>query len=672
MPNFMTQTELPGQHHVGVGISNINDYPSLGEWKAVKSKLAKSEQKVKDLEIKNKLLNQELKTHPNRNKILREKFVSEFLVNLSYTPAQIRKIIHPERKHQREYDVQDVMLSIVVKTFSNKAFNYLRKQSPLAIASTRTIERWLLDIKTRPGFQVKILEILSKNLEFSGIKDSQAMLLFDEMSIKKVFQYSPALQQVFGPCSKVLVVILKGVVSSWKQPVFFAFDTPMTKTLLFDMITKFQSYNVSIRGIACDMGNPKLFAELSLRKINKFRNPCDDSKFVYFFPDAPHLLKRLRDNLFDHSFFFPSNPLKSKQRPPHKKNEDEMKQQLIRNGYTQICKEDFSEIVEKCTTELKYCVKLTQDHLDVSGQRRQNVRMASQTLSGTVAKAMVYVNPQKQAQSEFINIIDLWWDLMNGMKLYGGQASKSAYGTNLDEQDKILLNAEVLISNIVLLGKRAKLPFMDGILMSIKSTRELGMELRSEGYPFLLTRKLNQDSVENFFSIIRAMGNDTHPGPVEFIQRFHSHVLLKNRYTMVPYRNPSVQCRKSNYVTHLLIENLDQPENIELEHDELTIGNDIEVDTHSTGTSMQDVNKQSDHEYCILSREVDAATALIDLSSSSTISPALSTNCVPSRSANTLADDGLAYIGGYIARKMIKEFPELGELTKNATYRPSE
>ena len=41
----MTQTELPGQHHVGVGISNINDYPSLGEWKSVKSNWQKVNKK---------------------------------------------------------------------------------------------------------------------------------------------------------------------------------------------------------------------------------------------------------------------------------------------------------------------------------------------------------------------------------------------------------------------------------------------------------------------------------------------------------------------------------------------------------------------------------------------------------------------------------------------------
>ena len=54
----------------------------------------------------------------------------------------------------------------------------------------------------------------------------------------------------------------------------------------------------------------------------------------------------------------------------------------------------------------------------------------------------------------------------------------------------------------------AKLPFQHGILCGIQSIRSLLKEVKQEGWQYLLTARLNQDVLENFFSQIRGLGGN--------------------------------------------------------------------------------------------------------------------------------------------------------------------
>ena len=43
--------------------------------------------------------------------------------------------------------------------------------------------------------------------------------------------------------------------------------------------------------------------------------------------------------------------------------------------------------------------------------------------------------------------------------------------------------------------------FQKGIICSIKAVLQLWSDLKEEGFSYLLTHKLNQDCIENFFSL---------------------------------------------------------------------------------------------------------------------------------------------------------------------------
>jgi hypothetical protein len=58
---------------------------------------------------------------------------------------------------------------------------------------------------------------------------------------------------------------------------------------------------------------------------------------------------------------------------------------------------------------------------------------------------------------------------------------------------------------------------------------------------YLLTYRLNQDVLENFFGVIRAKGGlHDHPDPLEFRYRLRSYILGKNEGSLSAYGNVEI------------------------------------------------------------------------------------------------------------------------------------
>lgn len=78
-------------------------------------------------------------------------------------------------------------------------------------------------------------------------------------------------------------------------------------------------------------------------------------------------------------------------------------------------------------------------------------------------------------------------------------------------------------------GKNSLQVFQKGILMSIKSLKLLYNDMKDKyNIQYILTHKLNQDSLENFFFQIRSRGPNEHPSALEAIKRMRMIILGKN------------------------------------------------------------------------------------------------------------------------------------------------
>ncbi len=316
-----------------------------------------------------------LSSKKHRRSLIRQEFQNKFSV------AKINFLLNGG-KRARKWTQQDIIDGLMLRAFSKRSYQYLRKKEIIPLPGLSTLRKWLKNFKCYPGIQSDVLHVLDSKLSGDLPSDyCQAILSFDEMAIENCMEYHHGQDKVYGPHSKVQVGILRGLLHKWKLPIFFAFDTAMTKNILLEIISKAEQHKARIRGIACDLGNQKLFAELGFSESQCwFLNPADSSRRIYVFPDVPHLLKLLRNHLLD--------------------------QGLILNDGSKLRREDLEPLVEK--DELKILPKLTSHHLDCTHNARQRVRLAAQLLSHSTAVALKTLFPDKEEAAKFIQLTNDW------------------------------------------------------------------------------------------------------------------------------------------------------------------------------------------------------------------------------------------------------------------------
>ena len=294
-----------------------------------------------------------------------------------------------------------------------------------------------------------------------------------------------------------------------------------------------ESEGFHIKGITFDLGNSTLTKDLNYQRNHYFVNPYDKTRKVFMFPDAPHLIKLVRNNLFDYGFRVPSEE----------------------GNLVPLVKQDFEEVLanNRGGSELRTAFSITRAHLDVKGSQRQRVRLAVQTLSNTVSQSILQFGPDTEkykAKHKAVKLFNDWFDVMNAKSkndknpLSRGM-SPSVNATNqlniLKKMEAFLLRFHVMDKAEKGYAPKAKMPWQHGLMCSIKATRALYMDLVVEGpFTFLLTAKLNQDCLENLFSRLRALGGDNcHPTAMEAMRRMR--ILLLNNGAELLIRQPAVE-----------------------------------------------------------------------------------------------------------------------------------
>ena len=71
-------------------------------------------------------------------------------------------------------------------------------------------------------------------------------------------------------------------------------------------------------------------------------------------------------------------------------------------------------------------------HLNVKGCERQRVRTATELLSDTASKALLFYFPNEMGeQAEIISVIDGWFDVMNSRQKYTAKNKKCGLGKKI-------------------------------------------------------------------------------------------------------------------------------------------------------------------------------------------------------------------------------------------------
>lgn len=322
----------------------------------------------------------------------------------------------------------------------------------------------------RNGVLEDVLKIMKLNGDNMQNYEKMTVLMFGEVKVSSTMEYDVLKDEVIGPHNQLQVVMAQGIASQWKQPVYVGFDQKMTEEILYDIIKRLNDINFNTACVVsdCGGGNIGLWRALDINYENPVFHLPTGREIVYI-PDGPHTLKLIRNWLLDTGFLVNKKPLEV--------------------------------LINKTTTELSVCHKLTPEHLCYEGPQKQKVRLATQLLSHTTATALIHYKPIEDIRlledtANFIELVNNWFDLINVSHPNNKTTPfKAPYGLFLKEQDALLDKMCETFLSMRCVGKFGLQIFQKAILMHINGTRVLFKILQQSGFKYLLTSKINQDAL---------------------------------------------------------------------------------------------------------------------------------------------------------------------------------
>ena len=170
-------------------------------------------------------------------------------------------------------------------------------------------------------------------------------------------------------------------------------------------------------------------------------------------------------------------------------------------------KRDFDLLYKKITSEVTFGHKLRPIHLECKGFDRQNVRLACELISQTVASLLRHHYPRKESLANMIDLADTTFNLLTAQSAENSDFTRSALGgVHLQNQLDILIKFRTLVEETEFYGQTR---FNKGIVMAINAEIELQNLLANEyNVPCLKTSRTTQECVLLFFYLIVLNSSD--------------------------------------------------------------------------------------------------------------------------------------------------------------------
>lgn len=437
--------------------------------------------------------------------------------HLSPQLAKVVKFNAKNKYHEKaRYSSEYKQFALNLYFLGPKVYRYLSKI--LQLPNTRTLRRltqkWNISEDICPFI---FSAIKMKSSQFK--EDARACILcIDEISLKSNLFYNISNDEIIGfhkvnghsfyqPAKFAMALFAKGISVNWKQPVGYVLPQSTCsgkdlEDILDNTIKELYAINLYVKAIVSDVGSN--FHKFATEKGVTPETPyfyINNSKIFYLF-DTPHLIKATRNSFFKYSIQF--------------------------NNFA--TNKDYLDIFYNKDKEnqIRSAPKLTDSHMNPSNFEKMKVKLAVQVFSQTVAAALsTYMSLGALPSSAvgtitFIDKMDKLFDILNSStatsgkkynkpfegKLYQVEFLKEMAETfkNMQAFDRSGKNVTGKIKNF-----RCWQITINGILMLWEDMKK----------PRIYTRRLQQDSLENFFGAIRQQcGNARNPTPVQFKRAF--------------------------------------------------------------------------------------------------------------------------------------------------------
>lgn len=404
---------------------------------------------------------------------------------------------------------------------SPRTYRFL--QRTLCLPSVRSLLSWQKRVTVKPGIDNNVLASLK---DYScNLTDSNrvVVLMIDEMAVKENLHYDPSTDSIVGFCNDgvnqtpkmgrhCLVAMIKGINKRWKQTLGYwvthdSTNADVLKNIVLECINSLNDVGYIVKVLTCDQGphNQALANKLGVNAASP--HFVVNNELIYFMYDPPHLLKSVRNNLVKYNFNFDGK--------------------LVRWSDFQTLSDSTDPL------RLKMMPKITTFHSRPKAFKKMKVKLASQVFSMSVSVTMSVMAALKKlsttalATSEFFEFMDKLFDTCNSSQLNPHPFKHRSAITADSKHSKFLLDALHTFERSNFVGCKRQPACLNGWKITIQALLLLSEELRnSYNIPKLCTRVLNQDALENLFSVIRQQhGCNDNPTVLQF-GRGYKHLLL--------------------------------------------------------------------------------------------------------------------------------------------------
>lgn len=495
--------------------------------KLQRTKICKLKKELK--KFKNQCTCKKERKNQNNNNAKRRclTMMKEFVTDskmYNFIATQIR--LCGNNKFNFRYTMEEKSCFLSLYSASPKCYKLLRKL--ITLPSVRTLQKMLQKLNFNPGFHEVTLKGLSHKTKNMTETEKLCVLLMDEISLKEAIHYDQNSDRMLGledyghtrgpgVANHALVFMIRGLTTKWKQPFAYflsngTIKSNKLKTLVIEAIRQISATGLNCVSLVCDQGanNQSVINQLGVTISNPYFL-IDKNKINVIF-DPPHALKNVRNNLKSSDFVLDNTPIS-----------------------WSIIEETYFHDSQRNS---KMIPKITDKHLSLQGfGTNMRVRLAAQILSHSVASAINTLAELKiwkeeklrtaLKTAEFIENFNNLFDIFNSKSF----SESKPFSKPLSNNIKIWNFLDSCLIWLHKLKQKNKpityqLPCIKAWQININSVKDLWQRLSCNSkinLKFLMTNRLNQDALENFFSLIRAKNrNDDRPDSVRFHSAFRS------------------------------------------------------------------------------------------------------------------------------------------------------
>lgn len=421
-------------------------------------------------------------------------------------------------KHGRRYTSNFKQFALQLFFLSPRNYRELKKQ--FALPSIRSLQSFTQTWKIKPGINNNIFDVLSVKLNSLPPLERHCILCVDEMSLKAHLFYNISQDEIIGfedmgnkksakSAKNALVIMARSIAGDWKLPVCFCLmettcKSNVLQSIIFDVIRKLQGCGATVHALISDMGSN--FIQLSRQLGISTENSVflvDDFEILYIF-DTPHLMKSTRNNLYKHRIQFRMNKIAS-----------------------------WAHIVEFYNRDSKQWIKtapkLSKNHIEPTNFQKMKVKYAVEVFSNRVAAGMCtqmsfgFLSSEAVGTIDFIDHFDKLFDVLNSSAINNPKEYGKVF-TGSKKQIQFLEQIINIFKTIKVIDENdvpVKVNCFKCWQITIRSIMLLWEKLKCHDFPYLRTRKINQDCIENFFDFIRQQGgNRLNPTAIQFTRAF--------------------------------------------------------------------------------------------------------------------------------------------------------